>query len=202
MSFTGCVGDISFGPVVWGCRDGFDFTIKFEKIFLSLVPTSVFIAVSLPRLFYLVRRPVVVNGPEFRAVKLVSASRETKTFVPALLLTPSDPAHYCSLFSPPTSHTRLDLSRINQPPRSLHLFSRRECGGIVSHARVVSPGARPIVAAVDTSDVVFVPDDFIRCRPSTHSLARLDYQSRHHGHQNDHGHRCHQVMDCPSRIFP
>lgn len=72
MSFAGCLDDASFGPAVRGCRDDFDFTLKFEKILLDLIPASVFVAASLPRLFYLLRRPVVVKGSFFSLLKLVS----------------------------------------------------------------------------------------------------------------------------------
>jgi ATP-binding cassette, subfamily C (CFTR/MRP), member 1 len=71
MNFSGCLDDESFGPTVQGCRGDFDFTIKFEKIFMSLIPTAVFIAVCLPRLVYLVRTPAVVGGALLRNAKLV-----------------------------------------------------------------------------------------------------------------------------------
>lgn len=74
MSFAGCAGDTSFGPTVRGCRDDFDFTLKFEKLFLSIIPTSVFLATALPRLIYLSRRPVIVKGPVLRLVKSVRLS--------------------------------------------------------------------------------------------------------------------------------
>lgn len=74
MEFSGCSNDDSIGPAVEGCRGDFDFTIKFEKVFFTLIPTSVFIAVCLPRFLYLVRRPVIVHGGKYlRAAKLVRA---------------------------------------------------------------------------------------------------------------------------------
>lgn len=83
MSFAGCLDDVSFGPVVRGCRDDFDFTLKFEKILLDLIPASVFIAASLPRLLYLLRRPIVIKGSIFSNVKLVC----TRTGLPSMRLT-------------------------------------------------------------------------------------------------------------------
>lgn len=73
MEFSGCFNDESLGPTVEGCRGDFDFTIKFEKICFMLLPSTLFIAIGLPRLIYLLRRPVVVNdgGRHLQAAKLV-----------------------------------------------------------------------------------------------------------------------------------
>lgn len=73
MDFSECISDQSFGPAVEGCRDNFDFTIKFERVVFMLIPTTIFIAISLPRLLYLMRRPVIVNGGSkfLQAAKLV-----------------------------------------------------------------------------------------------------------------------------------
>jgi ATP-binding cassette subfamily C (CFTR/MRP) protein 1 len=74
MEFSGCISDESLGPAVEGCRGDFDFTIKFEKIFFMLIPTAVFIVLCLPRIVYLVRRPVIVDGRVLQAAKLVRHS--------------------------------------------------------------------------------------------------------------------------------
>jgi len=72
MDFSSCPNDDLFGPAVEGCRGDFDFTIKFEKIFFALIPTSVFIAVSLTRVLFLAtRRKPIVEGALFRYLKLV-----------------------------------------------------------------------------------------------------------------------------------
>jgi hypothetical protein len=73
MEFSGCFNDESLGPTVEGCRGDFDFTIKFEKIFFMLLPSTLFIAISLPRLVYLIRQPVIVDGGGrlLQAAKLV-----------------------------------------------------------------------------------------------------------------------------------
>lgn len=71
MDFSGCLNDDSIGPTVQGCRGDFDFTVKFEKIFLDLIPTVVFIAICLPRIVYLARKPGIVGGPALRRAKLV-----------------------------------------------------------------------------------------------------------------------------------
>lgn len=71
MDFSGCLNDESLGPAVEGCRGDFDFTIKFEKIFLSMIPASIFIAASLPRIVHLKRQPTIVGGALLRIAKLV-----------------------------------------------------------------------------------------------------------------------------------
>lgn len=73
MDFFGCINDESLGPTVEGCRGDFDFTVKFEKGFFMLIPATLFIAISPPRLPYLIRRPVIVDGGGrlFQSAKIV-----------------------------------------------------------------------------------------------------------------------------------
>lgn len=72
MDFSTCPDDVLFGPTVdHGCRGDFDFTIKFEKIFFSLIPAAIFVALSLTRVLYLTRQPTVVAGTAFKYAKLV-----------------------------------------------------------------------------------------------------------------------------------
>ena len=72
MDFLNCPSDLSFGPGVRGCRDDFDFTFKFQKIIFSILPASVLIASSAPRLVALIRRKRIVHGAWFQYTKLVS----------------------------------------------------------------------------------------------------------------------------------
>lgn len=73
MDFSGCSNDLSIGPTVQGCRADFDFTIKFEKIFLSIIPATVFIGLSFPRIVWLCRKPtIVVRGKILQSVKLTA----------------------------------------------------------------------------------------------------------------------------------
>lgn len=74
MNFSGCVDDESFGPAVHSCRDDFDFTIKFENIFLSIIPASLFIVICLGRLIILTRRPEVVSGSILQGIKLAATN--------------------------------------------------------------------------------------------------------------------------------
>lgn len=74
MRFSTCTQDDSLGPTVSGCRDDFDFTIKFEMLVLSIVPSSLFILLSIWRTFALVRKPAVVDGAMLQLFKLVRFS--------------------------------------------------------------------------------------------------------------------------------
>ncbi|KAK3386815.1 ABC transporter [Podospora didyma] len=58
-----CLSDANFGPAVSSsCRGGFDFTITFENIVFSLIPSCLFVALAIARLWYLARRNSVVSG--------------------------------------------------------------------------------------------------------------------------------------------
>ena len=74
MEFSGCLNDADLGPGVQGCRDDFDFTLSFEKIFLSILPTAIFIAASIPRIVFLVRRPKIARGLLWQVGKQVRCS--------------------------------------------------------------------------------------------------------------------------------
>ncbi|KAJ5903786.1 hypothetical protein N7504_006169, partial [Penicillium tannophilum] len=80
-----CVDDASFGPIVKGCRGNFDFTLKFEKIVLSILPSVIFIVLSVPRAIHLARKRRTVDGTTFQFVKLVAAGVYT-AFQLALLI--------------------------------------------------------------------------------------------------------------------
>lgn len=71
MDFSGCAEDVDFGPSVRDCRGGFDFTIKFENIIFSMLPSAIFIAVAAARLFVLLRKTRVVDGGWFQLTKVV-----------------------------------------------------------------------------------------------------------------------------------
>jgi ATP-binding cassette, subfamily C (CFTR/MRP), member 1 len=71
MDFSGCQADEDFGPAVQGCRDDFDFTLKFELIFLSILPAAIFIPLFLTSVAGLVGKPSIVRGAVFQWLKLV-----------------------------------------------------------------------------------------------------------------------------------
>lgn len=72
MDFSGCPADIVFGPAVEGCRNDFDFTIKFERIFFSLVPAATFIAICPARIIFLLEKRSFVGGTWLQLSKQVS----------------------------------------------------------------------------------------------------------------------------------
>lgn len=74
MSPGMCLNDNEFGPSVVGCRGDFDFTQKFERIVLSIIPNSVYIALVLTRLVVLAQRPKIVAGEFLKLSKLVCSS--------------------------------------------------------------------------------------------------------------------------------
>jgi len=57
-----CPSDRTFGPAVSDCRGNFDFTLKFEDIILSLLPSSVFIILALFRIWYLSRAEILARS--------------------------------------------------------------------------------------------------------------------------------------------
>lgn len=73
LEFSDCQDDQSFGPTVRGCRDDFDFTVRFENIFFALVPSSAFVACSLLRILFLLQRPRVLQSRILASCKLLSA---------------------------------------------------------------------------------------------------------------------------------
>lgn len=72
MDFSGCPDDATFGPAVRGCRRrDFDFTLKFESIFLSILPAALFIVFASARLVWLSQQTAIVKGRIFQFAKLV-----------------------------------------------------------------------------------------------------------------------------------
>ncbi|KAM0531400.1 hypothetical protein ACHAQF_007900 [Verticillium nonalfalfae] len=69
---TSCLNDDTFGPIVRGCRDDFDFTIRFQRIILAIVPATFFLALSIPRAIWLSQQPRIVSGVAFQYAKLTA----------------------------------------------------------------------------------------------------------------------------------
>lgn len=63
--------DSSFGPVVSGCRDDFDFTLAFELYFFLIAPAALFLLVAPTRIYLLFARDRCVDGLWLRNSKLV-----------------------------------------------------------------------------------------------------------------------------------
>lgn len=74
LDFSKCQDDSSFGPTVRGCRDDFDFTIRFENIFFALVPSSVFFVCCIIRILFLLRKPGLFQSGALASCKLVCSA--------------------------------------------------------------------------------------------------------------------------------
>ncbi|RFU76786.1 multidrug resistance-related [Trichoderma arundinaceum] len=87
---TAC-GDGFFGPGVWGdgCRGGFDFTLSFEESILSVLPSALFLLLSIPRAIYLLRTPDKAKRRSAYTPKLIASSAYTGIQVGCLALVAS-----------------------------------------------------------------------------------------------------------------
>ncbi|PQE32692.1 ABC multidrug transporter protein [Rutstroemia sp. NJR-2017a WRK4] len=65
-----CVDD-TFGPVIHGCRENFDFTLLFEQSFFSILPSLLFILLSSRRIYSLRAQPRRVSGTSTQNSKLL-----------------------------------------------------------------------------------------------------------------------------------
>ena len=86
VATTGCRNDLTLGPFVSGCRGDFDFTILFERLILSVVPSVCFLVLSSYRIWYLRSRRIVIKGHFLFLTKLVSICNQRrllKLFCPA-----------------------------------------------------------------------------------------------------------------------
>ncbi|SPN96674.1 related to multidrug resistance protein [Cephalotrichum gorgonifer] len=88
-----CLNDHSLGPSVSGCRDDFDFTLAFERIFFAILPGSLFIAACLARLAYLLPRPGIVSGAAFKYTKLAVIAVYASIQLAILALIAADKSH-------------------------------------------------------------------------------------------------------------
>ncbi|KAF5020338.1 hypothetical protein F66182_7644 [Fusarium sp. NRRL 66182] len=89
---SGCINDNSFGPVVEGCRGDFDFTFRFQRIILGIVPATLFIAIALLRISALAFRPRIVGGKlqQFTKLSLIAVTAALQLALLILSATSSD----------------------------------------------------------------------------------------------------------------
>lgn len=50
MDFADCISDESFDPIVDGCRNGFNFMLKFELLFFATIPSVIFLILTFSRI--------------------------------------------------------------------------------------------------------------------------------------------------------
>lgn len=51
----------------------FDFGLQFEQLFLSAIPSALFIVISLWRTILQFQKPTIVQAPDFRLIKSVGS---------------------------------------------------------------------------------------------------------------------------------
>lgn len=71
MNQSAACNDDSFGPVVAGCRDDFDFTLVFEESIFTILPSALFLCFIPLRFWSIYRRPDAVKWPRLLLLKLV-----------------------------------------------------------------------------------------------------------------------------------
>ncbi|PYI34585.1 ABC transporter [Aspergillus indologenus CBS 114.80] len=91
MGSSSCVDDASFGPTVQGCRGDFDFTLKFEDIVFSILPSAVFIVFAIPRASLLARKSSIAGNVYLQSTKLTTASIYSILRLVLLILAISEP---------------------------------------------------------------------------------------------------------------
>lgn len=81
---TSCRNDFTLDPFVRGCRGDFDFTVLFELVILSVIPSVCFLVLSSYRIWCLRQRPVLIRGSLFSLSKLVSDCNQPHLIPPPL----------------------------------------------------------------------------------------------------------------------
>ncbi|KYK58885.1 hypothetical protein DCS_00012 [Drechmeria coniospora] len=138
-----------FGPAVAAadCNDGFDFTLLFEQLCLSILPAAVFAVLGPARLWQLLRRPPICRPASLCRFKLVGASPSS-----APARSPSDsyslPATHAAFLAVQLAHLVLLLvpgavprTRASIPAEALVLCVALLCVALsrVEHVRSVRP---------------------------------------------------------------
>ncbi|KIX92416.1 uncharacterized protein Z520_11891 [Fonsecaea multimorphosa CBS 102226] len=70
MRLSTCTNDDTLGPSVSGCRGDFDFTVRFEQLFFSIIPSALLVAAVVWRAAWSARKPIIVHAPTFLSIKL------------------------------------------------------------------------------------------------------------------------------------
>ena len=170
MAFSGCLNDETFGPAVHGCRENFDFTIKFERIFLSLISASLFIMLAQIRIRFLTQRPRMVHGNRLWILKVVR-SMETLAFLTLANFTSNEGCNSRIRFTPfVAAHSERQTGFLEY---IVHIF---KCRGVCVkslHYCSVVPGASTVTTTLYIVKCLFVPHHPVRCHPSADSLYEL-----------------------------
>jgi hypothetical protein len=154
--------DWRFGPQVHhSCRQ-FDFTLFFESIFLSAVPSAVLLICLFARLWRLVGSSVKVQGGTALLLKTVCGNTPgTSTWIPSTDFMHAD-QHLLAIDLayrfPHISrhHTRIEASRLSCGQHAHCCWSRGCIGRIVLRAHPIS---RPLLCVAD----ILLNGDLIGC---------------------------------------
>ncbi|KAM3083743.1 hypothetical protein ACMFMF_001108 [Clarireedia jacksonii] len=79
-------------------HEQFDFNIQFEQLFFSIIPSVLFIVISLWRMLSQARKPTVVNAPIFQLIKLVAITVYIALELSLLVLVAIKSFHVTSMF--------------------------------------------------------------------------------------------------------
>jgi ATP-binding cassette, subfamily C (CFTR/MRP), member 1 len=76
MALQWCGEDVenAFGPTVQDCRGGFDFTVFFEQLFLSILPSATLLLLVPFRVYRLYRSAPKARGGSILRLKIVSGA--------------------------------------------------------------------------------------------------------------------------------
>jgi hypothetical protein len=66
------VFDTEYGALLLQDTGGFDFNLRFEQLFFTIVPSSLFIVASCSRMGFLVHRRKIVHAATLQYIKCVS----------------------------------------------------------------------------------------------------------------------------------
>jgi hypothetical protein len=86
IAIVGCDldADDAFGPVVVGCRQGFDFTLLFEQAILSTLPAALAIVAAIVSIPLLWKQSVkIAPGGRRRPPLAITLVRQTRGFLSA-----------------------------------------------------------------------------------------------------------------------
>lgn len=127
--------DRTNGPSAGSCRGGFDFTVKFEELFLTVIPSCLFLAATLLRMLFLYKQQVKTKQTSITFLKWViwkTASILMLTILAAGMLTDYSLDHNCDFSSSPdmsvdTLDYKISLHDEHDNPRSKFDDGRDNC---------------------------------------------------------------------------
>lgn len=161
--------DRSFGPSVPpGCRSGFDFTLYFEQIVLSIVPAALFLVFAAVRLVRLLRASIITAPSWIHTVKLVSfIVREMKKSKFLILATPGHNFRTCRASF---GTSRSLVPALECPQRRFNSVCRFVTCNSSRHCDKLSLRTHPVDPSFCGVEHIFILFCVMRCDPSTNAL--------------------------------